>query len=112
MKFKTKAMRAGVWFRSLPRIDRALIDLTIKVAIIVRSVALAKCVFAIIRKLDGILESGFRRVIREVGLALAQRLSEIAQKWGHPSAKKWASDLPFMAFLAVMHTNDNKTFGC
>ena len=27
IKLKLKAMRAGVWFRALPRIDRALIDL-------------------------------------------------------------------------------------
>ena len=25
-------MRAGVWYRALPRIDRVLVDLTIKVA--------------------------------------------------------------------------------
>ncbi len=49
VKIKMKAMRAGVWFRALPRIDRALVDLTIKVAGNVRSLTLAKNIFSIIR---------------------------------------------------------------
>ena len=31
LELRVKAIRAGVWFRGLRRIDRALIDLTIKV---------------------------------------------------------------------------------
>ena len=37
MKLRLKAMRAGVWFKALPRIDRVLVDLTIKVAENIRS---------------------------------------------------------------------------
>jgi hypothetical protein len=29
LKLKLKAMRSGVWFRALSRIDRVLVDLTI-----------------------------------------------------------------------------------
>jgi hypothetical protein len=32
MKLRLKAIRSGMWFRSLSRIDRVLVDLTIKVA--------------------------------------------------------------------------------
>ena len=42
VKLRLNAMRAGVWFRALRRIDRALIDLTIKVASTVRSVTLSQ----------------------------------------------------------------------
>jgi hypothetical protein len=110
IKLRLKAMRAGVWFRALPRIDRALVDLTIKVASHVRSITLAKNIFAIIRKLEGLLESSLLRAWREVGLPLAQKLSLVAQKWGNTSAKSWASDLSFVNFLAVMHLNEPKTF--
>jgi len=110
MKLKLKAVRAGVWFRALPRIDRALVDLTIKVASSVRSATLAKNILTIIRKLEGLLESSLLRAFRGIALNLAQKISAIAQKWGNTSAKNWASDVSFIKFLAVMHINAPKAF--
>jgi len=110
MKLKLKAMRAGVWFRALPRIDRALVDLTIRVASSVRSATLAKNILAVTRKLEGLLESRILRAFRGVALKLAQKLSLVAQKWGNTSAKNWTSDVSFIKFLAVMHINEPKTF--
>jgi hypothetical protein len=110
VKLKLKATRAGVWFRALPRIDRVLVDLTIKVASNIRSITLAKSILAIIRKLEGLLESSLRRAWREVGLPLAQKLSSVAQKWGNTSAKSWVTDSSFANFLSVMYINEPKTF--
>lgn len=111
VKLKLKAMRSGVWFKALRRIDRVLIDLTIKVARYnVRSVTLAKNIFSIMEKLEGLLESSLSRVIREVGFPLAQKVSSLAQKWGNPSASEWPSDLSFVSFLAVLSINEPKTF--
>ncbi len=110
IKLKLKAVRAGVWFRALPRIDRALVDLTIKVASSIRSVTLAKNILAVIRKLEELLESSLIRAFREVGLLLAKKISLVAQKWGNTSAKNWASNVSFIRFLAVMHINEPKTF--
>jgi hypothetical protein len=110
IKLKLKAIRAGVWFRALPRIDRALVDLTIKVASKIRSVTLAKNLLAVTKKLEGLLESSLSRVLREVGLPLAQKLSLVAQKWGNTSAKNWVSDVSLIKFLAVMHINEPETF--
>jgi hypothetical protein len=110
IKLKLKAMRSGAWFRALRRIDRVLIDLTIKVANTVRSVTLAKSIFALVGKLEGIMESRLSRVTREVGFPLAQKVSSLAQKWGSTSAKIWSSDSSFAHFLAVMHINNPKTF--
>lgn len=110
IKLRLKAIRAGVWFRALPRIDRALVDLTIKVTSNIRSVTLAKNLLAVIRKLEGLLESSLSRALREVGLPLAQKLSLVAQKWGNASAGNWASDSSFIKFLAVMHINEPKAF--
>jgi len=110
-KLKRKAMRYGVWFRALRRIDRVLIDLTIKVACNVRSVVLAKSILALARKLEGIMESGFSRALREVGFQRAQKLSLVAQKWGNLSANEWSSDPSFAGFLAVLSINEPKTFG-
>jgi hypothetical protein len=110
IKLRLRAIRAGVWFRALPRIDRVLVDLTIRVASTVRSVTLAKNILAVTRKLEGFLESSLLRAFREVGLRLAQKLGSLAQKWGNNSAKNWASDTSFIQFLAVMYINEPKAF--
>jgi hypothetical protein len=110
IKLRLKAMRAGVWFKALPRIDRVLVDLTIKVTSRVRSTTLAKSLLDITRKLEGLLESSLLRAFRGVAHKLAQKLSIIAQKWGNNSAKNWDSDVSFIRFLAVMHINKPETF--
>ena len=98
-------MRAGVWFRALPRLDRVLVDLTIKVAENVRSAFLAKCIFAVVGKLEGLLESSVLKSLRLIGRPLAEKISLTAQKLGNISAKNWVADSSFAFFLAIMYTN-------
>jgi hypothetical protein len=105
IKLRKKAMRAGVWFRALPRIDRVLVDLTIKVTESIRSAFLAKSIFAVVGKLEGLLESSVLKSLRLIGRPLAEKISLIAQKLGNTSAKKWASDSSFAFFLTIMLTN-------
>jgi hypothetical protein len=105
IKLRVKAIRAGVWFRALPRIDRVLVDLTIKVAENVRSAHLAKSIFAVVGKLEGLLESSMLKALRLIGRPLAEKISLTAQKLGNKSAKHWAMDESFVFFLAVIHTN-------
>ena len=104
-KLKLKAVRAGVWFRALPRIDRVLVDLTIRVAQCVRSAALAKSILSIARKLEMLLEGKVSRATREVGFSLASKLSMIARNWGYEGARFWPSDEGFARYLAVMKLN-------
>jgi hypothetical protein len=110
LKLKLKAMRSGVWFRALPRIDRVLFDLTIKVAGTVRSFNLAKNILSVVRKLECVMESRFRRAVREVGFQIARKLGLIAQNWGNATAKKWACDKGFARYLAAMSINEPKLF--
>lgn len=98
-------MRAGVWFKGLSRIDRVLVDLTIRVVENVRSAYLAKGIFAVVGKLEGLLESSVLKSLRLIGRPLAERLSLVAQGWGNVSAKSWSRDLSFAFFLGVMHAN-------
>jgi hypothetical protein len=104
-KLRVKAMRAGVWFRALPRIDRVLVDLTIKVTENVRSAHLAKSIITIVDKLEGILESKVLKSLRLIGRPLAEKISLTAQKLGYAPAKSWAEDASFAFFLAVMYAN-------
>ena len=105
VKLKLRSIRAGVWFRGLPRIDRVLVDLTIEVADCVRSSHLAKCLLAVTGRLEGLLESKLSRAVREFGLAIASKLSVLAQSWGNKTAFVWASDEGFARYWAVMKLN-------
>ena len=104
-KLKQKAIRAGVWFKALPQIDRALVDLTIKVAESIRSSQLSKAISTVVSKLEGSLESKFIRLARTMGNSLAMQISDIATKLGNASAKDWATDRSFALYLVVMHEN-------
>jgi len=111
VKLKLKAMRAGVWYRALPRIDRVLVDLTIKVAETIRSPHLARSILSIAGKLEGLLESKLQRAVREIGLPIAHKLSLFSQKWGNEAAEKWASDYGFARYWAAMKLNGHPCSG-
>jgi hypothetical protein len=107
INLKTKALRSGAWFRALKRIDRVLIDLTIKVVDNIRSSTLAKSILMLTNKLERVMKSPFSRRLEKIGLSLAQKISLEGQKIGHPSAISWASDSSFAFFLAMMQINNN-----
>ena len=104
-KVKNFALRRGVWFKALNRIERGVLDLTMKYVDNVKSTKLAKVLEAIIQKLKQATESMVDKLMRTIGIPLAEKISYIAAGWGNVSAKSWASDSQFAVFLAVMHIN-------
>jgi hypothetical protein len=101
---KKVALRRGIWFRSLSRIERGVLDLTELCVTCIKSVKLANLVIAILEKLELAKESTVDRLVRTVGLSLAQKIVSIAQRWGNSTAKQWATDTSFACFLAVINT--------
>lgn len=97
---KKTALRHGVWFRSLNRVERGIIDLTVRYVKSIKSTKLAKVVTAIIEKLQTTIESMADKLVRTVGLPLARKISNIAVSWGNYSASLWAEDCAFARFLA------------
>jgi hypothetical protein len=110
VKIKAKALRRGVWFRVLTRAERAQIELTMKIVKKIRSFILAKVVTCIVKKLLDAMESKVAQLMREVGQALAQKLSRTAQKWGNKTAPYWETDSSFIQYLTVTHLNTSTTF--
>jgi hypothetical protein len=100
-KAKKLALRRGVWFRLLNRVERGIIDLTVRYVECIKSGVLAKLVTAIMEKLQSAMESVVDRLVRTVGLPLAQKISDIAVSWGNHLASMWANDLAFARFLVV-----------
>jgi hypothetical protein len=90
--------------------ERGLINGVIQIVDKVRSRLLTKVLMALIEKLSVALESEVHRMMREVGRPLAQKISQIAQSWGHQSASKWKREKEFIQYLAVTAMNTPSTF--
>ena len=101
---KKTALRRGVWFRTLNRVERGIIDLTVRYVENIKSTKLAKVVTAIIKKLQYAIESVADRLVRTIGLPLARKISNIAFSWGNLLASKWAEDHAFARYLALTLT--------
>jgi len=105
IKIKAKALRRGVWFRTLTRVERACVDLAILVVERVRSHHLQKVLLSVTRKLEEAMTSRVRQLIQQVGCNLAQKMSCIAQTWGNKTAIRWALDSAFMQYLTITYMN-------
>jgi hypothetical protein len=99
---KKTALRRGVWFRVLNRVERGIIDLTVRYVEVIKSTKLAKVVTAIIEKLQNATENRLERLVRTIGLALSQKLSKIAISWGNKSASQWANDRSYAKYLLLI----------
>jgi len=102
---KRKAIRRGVWFTSLSRMERSCIDITIKVVKRVRSRRLAKVLAPIVGKLLEAMENRLGRSMWQVGYELALKISRLAHAWGNSSAIQWPSDQRFVRYLTIIRVN-------
>lgn len=114
-KLKTKAKRLRVWFRSLKKYERRLMDLVIVVVEKVQSSLLARVLTPIVKKLLGAM-GGTQAVLKVLmgevaykmmkdGLRLARNFCQIALDWGNKSAAKWFLDTSFIQYLSIMDLN-------
>jgi len=106
--FKKTAFRRGIWFRALNRLERGVLDLTVRYVDCIRSTQLANVVSAILEKLKLATESVVDRLVRTVGFSLAQKISVVAVGLGNRLATRWAVDAEFARYLAVAHLNNGR----
>ena len=109
-KIKKRALRRGIWFKVLSKIERIQVDLTIKVVKVVKSIILSKVLHSIVKKLLNAMESRVARLMKEVGKTLARKISEIGVKLGCKSAKSWINDEGFIKFSTIMYMNTPKLY--
>jgi len=103
--FKSKAIKKGIWYETLSKAERAIVDLTIKCVEKVRSLVLSRTIARILNKIATSLENTFLQKADRIGNQLAQRLSQVAEKWGNKTAPKWRTDRKFIKFLGVTALN-------
>src|SRR6266849_4575216 len=91
---KTRGLRRRLWYCTLSRIERGLVDLTIRWVDKVRSGRLAETLMRILAKLAMALETGMGRILAR-GRMLAVRASELAVGWGNSAAYSWRFERAF-----------------
>jgi len=105
MKLKSKALRNRTWYKTLSRIERAIIDLTIRCVEKIRSHILAQTVSLIVNKIVRTLKENFMAEAEKVGRDIAEKLWGIAQSWGNTTCFLWKQDEDFVKFLGVNTVN-------
>src|SRR6266581_5747127 len=91
---KTRGLRRRVWYWALDRMERGLVDLTIRWVDKVRSGRMTETLMRILEKLAQALETGMGRVLGR-GRVLAIRASELAVGWGNVAAYSWRFEQAF-----------------
>jgi hypothetical protein len=108
---RRRALRSKAWFR-LDRLERAVVELTIKVVDRVKSSTLAGIILGIVDKLRQWMKPSLKEVALSIGRPLAERAARIAEAWGNHEARKWLKDLGFIIYLGVSWLNTPKVFRC
>ncbi|RLG59141.1 hypothetical protein DRN86_04710 [Candidatus Geothermarchaeota archaeon] len=102
---RRRAMRCGVWFRVLSRVERAIVNLTIRVVDEAKSKLLVGTLKKIVDKLCEAMLS-FRDLVSKIGRQLARRISDfLVNKLGYEEAREWAYDRGFWEYLTVITIN-------
>ena len=85
---KTRGLRRRLWYCTLSRMERGLVDLTIRWVDNVRNRTMTKVLLQILEKLLLAVDHGIARVLA-VGRSIAMRASKLAVRWGYNQAHAW-----------------------
>lgn len=105
VRIKSRALRTKTWFRDLSKVERAIVDLTIKCVEKVRSTVLAGTISAIVDKILRSLEEAFMTRAERVGSKIAEMVCALGAKWGSSACSAWKCDKCFIRFLGVNALN-------
>ncbi|RLE53683.1 MAG: hypothetical protein DRJ26_03090 [Candidatus Methanomethylicota archaeon] len=103
-RIRKRAIRFRIWFK-LDRLERAAIDLTIKVVERVKNSTLAQVILRIVNKIHQWLKPTLKERALSIGRPLAIKIACLAQKWGNQKASTWINDLGFIFYLGVSWLN-------
>jgi replicative superfamily II helicase len=98
-------MRAKIMYKALTRMERAILNLTIKCVEQVRSPTLQNALSSIVSKIKEALENRFLIKAEKIGREKAEKLGNQAQKWGNTKASNWKRDKTFIIYLGVGSLN-------
>ena len=98
-KTRRKALRQRCWYRALNRLERGIVDLTIRCVEEVRSIELQTALRKILLKLVSAFKPSYLDMVERMGRPLVVQVSQLAQSWGNTVASKWKDDGAFTRYL-------------
>jgi len=98
---RRKALRHRCWFKVLSRLERGIIELTIRCVEEVKSIGLRSTLTKILIRLVQAFGPGYLNIAESMGRPLAGRISRLAQSWGNALAAEWEDDTTFIRYLGV-----------
>ena len=105
VRFRSRALKWGVWFQALGTVERTLLNLAIRTVHRVRNRVLYKALVSIANRLNDSFDHRVSPTIRMIDFPCAQKLSLLAQNWGNTCARNWMFDLSFVRFMVITHAN-------
>ena len=100
------ALRRRVWFHVLSKVERSVVELTVRYVDQIRSLKLSLAIGRVVCKILEALRNRFLKRVECVGYGIAEKISKIAVGWGYVEASSWKHDLSFIRFLGVNTVND------
>ena len=98
---KRKSLRKGVWFKALSRIERGIVDLTVRCVVRIRSPVLIQVLLGVLHKLLEAVKHPFMWRVEQIGRPLAEQMSEAALSWNLKEAVRWRNDVSFIRCLGL-----------
>jgi hypothetical protein len=106
---KRRALQKRVYFRALQPLERAILDLTIRLRVTAKSRALLNIISTIVSKISNAIMS-FTERLEVLGRPLAVRMAALASQWGNRDAFRWTSDLSYIRYLGLIAYSTKKLF--
>ena len=100
-----RAMRKGVWYRALDRLERGILTLASRVVDEVMDSALGVELVKIIAKIRNATASRFVRHVETFGVLQARVVCGQALGFGFAGARSWALDEGFARYLGFLDFN-------
>ena len=100
-KLRRKSIRKGVWFNALTKIQRGIVDLTLRYVERVRSKILEKVLSEIMSKLRYVVDHFFTWMLELTGQPIAERMSRAAAALGVKGADRWMEDQSYIQLLGL-----------
>ncbi|GEM_PF-3457425 len=101
LDLKRKSLRKGVWFRGLSKMERGIIDLTVRCVERIRSPTLIRVLQRVLNKLSDAVKHPFAWRIEQIGRPLADRAIQVALSWGVEEAVSWKEDVSYVRCLGL-----------
>lgn len=111
LQVRGRALRRGVWFSALDRVERGILSLAARVVDRVQSVVLGVELVKILAKLRDALKGELVRRMEEYGYERAKEIAGTAVEWGNRAARGWASEIGLVRYLSVMDMNQPSGYG-